>query len=574
MIVFTKIKYKNFLSAGNKFIEIELNKTNTTLIIGPNGSGKSAGIIDAIYFALYGKPYRKIKKDQIVNSINEKNCLVELEFEIGKTKYKICRGIRPNRFDIYIDGKLKENTSSIKDYQDYLEDSILKMNSTTMKQIVFLGSTTFVPFMRLCANDRRKVIEEILDIQVFSQMNQILKSRGATLASKYSDLQHKIKMVKTKIELKEEHRDELLQQKEEQIEQNNKQIECLREDIKKIEKESDELSLLIDSSLSKITKEGKLKTNSSELSTMLASIKKNRNKYKKEIVFFRENDECPTCNQIIHKEFRAESIKYREEKLKECEKAISLAEKTLEGFAKQLEEVAEIQKFINENERKMSTNNMRIRTISEHIRSLETANKKIFDEDYTENSSDVEKEIQGLRDELRNYQLEKSELSDTGQYYSLISTLLKDNGIKSQIIRNYLPTINSLIRKYLEILEFPCEFTFDENFNETLKSRYRDNFSYANFSEGQKLRIDLALLFAWRELARLRNSASTNLLVLDEIGSSSLDAEGTEAFLRIIEETTDNSNIFVITHDNSITDQFNRCLEYSLQDNFSVMKEY
>jgi len=573
MIVFNKVRYKNFLSAGNRFIEIQLDKTNTTLIIGDNGAGKSAGIIDAVYFALYGKPYRKLKQAQVVNSINQKNCLVELDFTIDKKKYKVRRGIKPNIFDIFIDGVLKENSAGLKDYQDYLENSILKMNSTTMKQIVFLGSTTFVPFMRLCTNDRRKVIEEILDIQVFSLMNQILKTRGATLATKYSELQNQIKMVRTKIELKEQHRDELAAAKGEQVAENERQIAQYRADIEAIEKESEIIHAAIDEALEEVTDETKVNKTSSELSLLISTIKKNQNKNEREIVFFKENDECPTCSQPIHKEFKAESIDSCQKKVDECSKAIDMAESRLSSLSARLGHISEVQKYISENERKVASNNTRIRTISEHVKALETANKKIQDENTNESASDVDKEIQGLGDDLSKMIKDKGGLADTGQYYSLISSLLKDSGIKSQIIRNYLPTINSLIRKYLEILEFPCEFTFDESFNETLKSRHRDQFSYANFSEGQKMRIDLALLFTWRELARLRNSASCNLLVLDEIGSSSLDAAGTEAFMRIIEETTDNSNIFVITHDNTITDQFARCLEYKLVDDFSVMME-
>lgn len=573
MVVFEVVRYKNFLSAGNQFLEIALNKSPTTLIVGPNGSGKTAGVIDAVFFALYGKPYRRLKKDQVINSINKKNCLVELEFSIGKRSYKVRRGIAPGIFEVYVDGELKQQDASFKDYQDWLENTILKMNPTTMKQIVFLGSTSFVPFMRISSGERRRVIEEILDIQVFSLMNRILKHRVTTVSNRYTEITHKIRLIDTQIELKERHHEELSMQKAQQIEDGLAQIERIRSDIESAEKEVDEIVALMSAHTEAISDQMVTKKQFNDLQQIVVQIGRNKRKYETEIKFFEETEECPTCLQNIGEEFKYRSIDARKKKVREFESGIGQANQRLETLKTRLEEISTIADEITDLERRMTAKRAEVSKSKEHIKSIEEMVEKLGVKTEEENGSGVLAEIELLKNDKISQMADKKNLAETGQYFSIISALLKDSGIKSQIIRNYLPTINSLIRKYLEILEFPCEFTFDENFEETMKSRYRDKFSYANFSEGQKMRIDLALMFTWRELARLRNSASCNLLVLDEIGSSSLDATGTEAFMRIVEETSDQSNIFIISHDNTIMDKFSRVIEYETVNNFSTFKE-
>jgi len=573
LLIFKKIRYKNFLSAGNNFLEITLDKDPTTLITGPNGSGKSAGIIDAIYFALYGKAYRKLKKDQIVNAINKKDALVELEFREGSREYMVRRGISPGVFEIYIDGKLKEQDASIKDYQDWLVDTVMKMNATTMKQIVFLGSTSFVPFMRLSTGERRKVVEEVLDIQVFSFMNQILKSRASTLSTIYGDIQSKIKILTTKISLLKSHQQEISQQKDSQIEKNNDQIELMQKEIVKLQGQISKANSEVEILLEYISDESSVRNNHNEMKSIISSIRRNSNSHTQNIKFFTENSDCPTCNQEIQDDFKASAITDAEDKLNKCLIGLEKANGVVESTEARLNEISETQSLIHSLERDSHSHQTRISTIQEHSDSLRLSNENIANENSEDDATNHQDEIDELDLALNKVEKTRLSVAEQGQYFSLISSLLKDNGIKSRIIQNYLPTINSLIRKYLEILEFNCEFTFNESFEETIKSRYRDKFSYANFSEGQKMRIDLALLFSWRELARIRNSASTNLLVLDEIGSSSLDAEGTAAFMRIIKESADESNVFVISHDSSIIDQFNNSIEYRLEDNFSIMSD-
>lgn len=572
MIVFSKVSYKNFLSAGNVPIVIELDRRPTTLITGPNGAGKSAGVIDAIYFALYGKAYRKLKKDQIVNAINKKNALVELEFSTDNKTYKVIRGISPGVFEIYVDGKLKEQDASIKDYQDWLVDSVLKMNATTMKQIVFLGSTSFVPFMRLSTGERRKVIEEILDIQIFSTMNQLVKSKASSLSILYSDAQSEIKLIMSKIKLLEKHSAEIATHKDEAIKKNLEQIRLSKIEYKKLSKKISEISPRISELKESIADADKVQSQISDIRGIIRSLEVNEARFKSSIEFFEDNTDCPTCGQDIDEDFRKAAVDATEKKLVANSDGISKARAMVEDFSRRMEEILEIQDEISNLSTELAALTARKDTIEQHQVKLVESNEELANETVIRSKDSPDSEIVTLTESMNKHISNRDGVAEKVKYYTLISGLLKDNGIKSKIIRSYLPTINSLIRKYLEILEFNCEFSFNENFEETIKSRYRDNFSYANFSEGQKMRIDLALLFTWRELANIRNSASTNLLVLDEIGSSSLDSEGTSSFMRIITQTSDKSNVFVISHDSTIMDQFSSIIEYELVDNFSRIK--
>jgi len=573
MIVFKSVRYQNFLSTGKKMLEIDLTKTSTTVIVGDNGTGKSSGIIDAVFYALYGKAYRKINLPQIINSINNKNLLVELDFEIDGKEYTIRRGLKPKVFDVFVDGELKEQDASTGDYQNWLENTVLKMNATTMKQIVFLGSTSYTPFMRLTAAERRKVVEEILDIQIFSIMNKILKQRASSLGNLYENIKNDLRLMANTIDLKMRHRNELDQQKESAIEENTQEIELLTKNVALISEEITQFEGECDEIIKEIVDQAKTEKNHRELSTIIARIESSKRAHEDDLQFFESNDECPTCRQEIADDHKSQIIEKNQKAVDQCVSNIQQACQKLEEFEARLSEIKQLQSALQRKENSLGASRVRVSEIERRIASLVEKNKQLANKSEDDSISTLDAEIKQLEFESFEKRKERDELAGEAQYLSVISGMLKDDGIKSQIVRNYLPTINSLIRKYLEILEFPCEFTFDENFNETMKSRFRDTFSYANFSEGQKMRIDLALLFTWRELARLRNSASTNLLVLDEIGSSSLDSAGTEAFMRIIEETAVGSNVFVITHDDTVTDKFERTIHYSLKDNFSHMVE-
>jgi len=573
MITFSRVRYKNFLSAGNKFIELDLDKNPTTLIIGKNGSGKSAGIIDAIFFCLYGKSYRKLKKDQIINSINKKNCLVELEFSEGSTEYKIIRGIKPNIFEIYVNGVLREQDAALKDYQAWLENSVLKMNSVTMRQIVFLGSTSYIPFMKLNAFERRKVVEEILDIQIFSIMNNLLKSKMNVLNNVKKDVVTKIEMLQSKVELLEQHQLELSKQKEDEIVRNVEEIEKLELQIDGLLNQISDITEEIDQLRKTITDFSDVNNIYTEMSNILNGISWNRKKTNKTLSFFETTDICPTCEQVVEDDFKTSKVNELQNKQDEYDSAIGEIEKKLSELHSRLEEIKSTNEMINEREIKIREINTRISAVKNHLESLQRRNSALMNETDTDDKKDESERLDELRKKIDELTETKKSSSEILHYFTLISSLLKDNGIKTYIIKTYVPIINSLIRKYLEILEFNCEFSFDENFEETIKSRHRDNFAYANFSEGQKLRIDLALMFTWRELARLRNSAATNLLVLDEIGSSSLDADGTSAFMRIINEISDNTNVFVITHDKSVMDLFDNVIEYCVHNNISRIVE-
>jgi len=540
-------------------------------------SHNSSGVIDSIFFALYGKSFRKLKKEQLVNSINRKNCVVELVFSIGSTKYKIVRGIKPNVFEIYVNNKLHKQPASLKDYQDWLENTVLKMNETTMKQIVFLGSSTYVSFMRLSAKERRNVVEEILDIQVFSLMNEVVKEKLSKLKETYHDTQKKIDIINSEIRLLESHKEKMNAERVDRIEDYRAKIDkalAVLADLNEAAKKDTEQ---IDSLSASIVKKEQTEKEANELKFLKKRIDANVKKLKSSLSFFETTDVCPTCEQAICDEVKSNKVDELKNKLSNVVLGSEQAERALEEFESKLAEMNAIHEKICSIEKRIIETNSRIASGKQYIETLEKEMNDLVNKDKDDSSlTEIDDEISSKRAEKIEAENELSEIADMSQYHKTLMVMLKDDGIKKQIINNYLPTINSLIRKYLEILEFPCEFTFDDEFNETMKSRYRDVFSYENFSEGQKLRIDLATLFTWRELAKLRNSASCNLLVLDEIGSSSLDAEGTEAFLKIISAVSaENNNVFIISHDSYVneTDSTSRFLKYTIKNNFSVVEE-
>lgn len=569
MIIFNKIRYKNILSTGNKFVEINLNKNPTTLIIGKNGSGKSQ-MIDALTFALYGKAFRKIILAQLVNSINKKKLVVELEFTIGTTNFKIERGLYPATFKIYIDNVLKKQEAAYKDYQKYLENNILKMSEKTFRQIVVLGSTSYIPFMRLTTGDRRLVVEDLMDIQVFSLMNFIIKNRTSNIEDKYNEVLNNLKILNNSLELKKQHLKEMKGKTVEQIEDNNIEIEKNNNRINDIKKNIDDIRSEIKLLSNNIIDKKELENSKSKIDGFRIQIKSNIDKYDKRINFLKDSTHCPTCEQQIEESFKVNHICETNKKKDISLSGLTKARNEINKITSKLNDIQNILISIQGKEKDIYKLNGELSTLNTHISKLISDNKKLIGID---NSFFDESVLDDIVKEINKYKEERNNKSSDLYYYSIIIELLKDSGIKSKIIRSYLPIINKLIRKYLDILEFNIDFRFDESFTETIISRNRYNFSYANFSEGEKMRIDLCLLFTWRELSRLRNSAATNILIFDEIGDSSLDSEGFEAFMKIIDESAKNQNVFIISHKGDImTDKFRDVIRFDKVGNFTEIK--
>jgi len=552
MITFKTVRYKNFLSTGNKFSEIKIDNSRTTLMIGTNGAGKST-FMDAISFGLFGKPFRKIKLGQLVNSINNKNCQVELEFSVGNKDFLIRRGLKPAKFEIYIDGEMKDQDAKAKDQQDFLERYVLKMNEKSFRQIVVLGSGSFVPFMRLSAGDRRSIIEELLDIQIFSVMNDLVKSRIGDNKGGITDVAHRIELLEQSIQIQENHLKELQENKEESIITKRAEITRCNEQIEEINTEISKLKSSVTDYKVKQEKHKKLRNYST-------SFKSKKQNVSKQLELVTNHKECPACKQDIDDKHRAEVTK----KLTKEENELITA---MEDIASEIEKVTD---RINEIESillQITNKNSSITGINEYINRL-TMDLEI---DIEEKEINVDtKEIDSKKIQLDAERETKYTLQESSHHLNTVQELLKDSGIKTVIIRNYLPLINQLINKYLSELNFYINFELDEAFNETIKSRGRDAFQYGSFSEGEKLRIDLALLFTWREVAKLKSSVATNLLILDEIFDSSLDTTGIEDFLGILNSLGEETNTFVISHKgDQILDKFGRVIYVEKEKNFS-----
>ena len=565
MIYFKTIKWKNFLSTGNVFSEVKLNSHNNTLIIGENGAGKST-ILDAICFALYNKPFRNINKPQLVNSINKKDMVVELEFSIGKNEYKVRRGMKPGVFEVLQNDVLLNQDAAARDYQETLETQILKLNYKSFCQVVILGSASFVPFMQLPLGQRREIIEDLLDLQIFSKMNVILKEKNSTLNSDLRDLDYQIDMANEKLVLQEEHIKTIKKNIHKQIEENNAKIQAARENIDREGGVVAKLSMKIDELHAKISDHDKVKGKLTKLQRFEAQVSEKINKLEKEVTFFENHDNCPTCRQEIITDFKCETITNRKKQIEDTRKGSTLLTNELEVIRGQLSEYEKINSEIIDLNMKVMVINSNItnqnKYISELIRDNETLNKDHGEVD--------QNNIEELKKRLKEFKKKKEEGLNTLELYKAAGLILKDTGIKAQIIKQYVPIINKLINKYLAALDFFVNFELDENFNETIKSRFRDEFSYASFSEGEKMRINLAILFTWRAVAKLRNSASTNLLIMDEIFDGSLDSTGTDEFLKILEQLTNDTNTFIISHKtDALLDKFESILRFEKHHNFS-----
>lgn len=566
MISFSKVRYKNFLSTGNYFTEISLNTNPTTLIIGENGAGKST-FLDAITFGLFGKPFRNINKPQLVNSINDKDCVVEVEFSIASKQYKIVRGIKPNQFEIYCDGVLLNQDAKAKDYQDQLEKLILKMNYKSFTQIVILGSTNFTPFMQLSAADRRSVIEDLLDIQIFSAMNVVVKNKLNSYKSEATQLKIQIDATKGKIELHKKHLEELkrntkdiVDAKKQEVTENNTALETLAT-------ESTAKDSQIDALLLQVSDEDVSNKKFTKLNQLEAKIEGNIQKLEKDIEFYSVNSTCPTCDQAINN---------KEEKVHSCNSKITELGDGLKKLKDESDAVLQRINTIKSTQKELKTleqDLVRINTSSKQIRNY--VKKLEVEIDEIENrpamSNEFKAQSKTLLNELQTYNDNRKTASESITNYDIISQLLKDGGIKSKIIKQYIPVINKLVNKYLASMDFFVNFNLDEEFKESIKSRHRDDFSYENFSEGEKKRIDLALLFTWRAVAKMKNSANTNLLIFDEVFDGSLDTNGTEEFLKLINMFSD-ANIFVISHKGDVlADKFKHTIKFGKVKNFSQM---
>lgn len=569
MIVFKVIRWKNFLSTGNIFTEVELNKESNVLIVGENGAGKST-ILDAITFALFGKPYRNINKPQIVNSVNGKDCLVELEFTIGDKSYAIRRGIKPALFEVYVDGTLIDQSSTSKDYQDMLEKTILKMNYKSFTQIVILGSASFTPFMQLTPNDRRQVIEDLLDIQIFSNMNQVVKEKVSTLKNLVNELKIKIESTKEKIELHKNHIESLKKNNKELLERKESEFANNAAEVVRLQEENVTIEDQVTALMQQIEEIGTPAKKQKVLTSYQAKIEANKSKVEKEIEFFSTNENCPTCRQAIEESVKEETIHECKSKLNEYDEGLIKLREEQDKVLEQLKKVEELQKQISKLQSSMLTNNTSIIHVQKYIKTLTNEIDELNDR--LTSNRDHKDQSKKLLEELTQHVEKRREAADEKQYYDVASQLLKDGGIKSKIIKQYLPIINKLINKYLAAMDFFVNFHIDEEFKETIKSRNRDDFSYENFSEGEKTRINLALLFTWRNIARIKNSVNTNLLILDEIFDSSLDSVGIDCLMAVL-SGLDKINIFIISHKgDSLHDKFQHVIRFEKKGNFSQKK--
>jgi DNA repair exonuclease SbcCD ATPase subunit len=566
MIIFRNIRWRNLLSTGNYFTEINLSTNTNTLVVGENGSGKST-MLDALCFALFGKPFRDINKPQLLNSINGKDCVVEVEFDTGNKSYKICRGIKPNLFEIFCNGDLVNQEAASRDYQEYLEKFILKLNYKSFTQIVILGSASFTPFMQLKAADRREIIEDLLDIQIFSTMNGLVKERLTNNKDLTAEKKHEIDLTKQKYDMQKKHIDELKQNNEDKVKEYDTEIRShsntvstLLSNVATLTTETEKLQLVV---ATKIETETKVK----KITKLESQIESNLSKFQKDISFFQSHDNCPTCRQTIADSFKEEELGSLSTKVAECQHGLSELEKKLLEEQNKLNSINETQKLINQKQVEIATANTTITETNKMIARLQ----KLIDE--LKNSKVVtdleEQRLKELKDSLLLQQEDLKRLIEEKSYYEVASNLLKDSGIKTKIVKQYLPVINKLVNKYLASLDFFVNFNLDESFKETIKSRHRDEFTYNNFSEGEKQRIDMALMLTWRAVAKLKNSSNTNLLILDETFDSSLDANGTEELMKIL-HMLEGVNLFVISHKGDILqDKFANVIRFTKEKNFS-----
>jgi DNA repair exonuclease SbcCD ATPase subunit len=571
MIHFKSCKWKNFLSTGDEFIEVKLDRSPTTLIVGQNGAGKST-LLDALSFGLFGKPHRDIAKIQLVNSINGKKAIVEVEFDIGNAEFKIVRGIKPNKFEIWQNGNMINQASSMRDFQKFLETNILKLNHKSFHQVVVLGSSSFIPFMQLPAWSRRAVIEDLLDIQIFSKMNMLLKERNSKIKDELSDINHQIDIYKTKMDSQQKYINNLQSINKDMIEQKRNSIEDHKTEINNLFEDSKEVGKNL---TALITAEEKSQSvfmdRMSDIKTAQAQ---NTGKIKslvKDARFFEDNDNCPTCEQEIDssiKQVKLTAIKKDasdvQNQIEQIQKEVAIAEREGTEIKNKLNELRQRQQRINSNNDKITVIQREVDKVQKEINGLSSQSGDL---------KGAKQELNDLRESKDVSTEKKLQYVEERTYNEVIGEMLKDTGIKTKVIKQYLPVMNRLINNYLQILDFFVAFHLDENFNETIRSRHRDSFNYASFSEGEKQRIDLSLLFTWRQIAKMKNSASRNLLILDETFDSSLDVDGVENLTKILSTLDDDSNVFIISHKGDVLEnKFRSKIEFFKHKNFSKIR--
>ena len=567
MITFRSVKWKNFLSTGNQFTEIQLDYAPTTLIIGENGAGKST-ILDALCFALFNKPFRNISKSQLVNSVNGNGTIVEVEFNVNNKDVKVVRGIKPNKFEVWIGDTMINQDANARDYQKHLEQQILGLNYRSFTQVVILGSSTFVPFMQLSTKARREVVEDILDIKIFSLMNFLLKNKNKSLLEDIRDVEYNYDLTKEKVNLQEKFIEEVVNNKSALVAENQQKlwdnkstIDYRRDDVKALEIENENLSFDAEE---RVKVEQKLK----KLTQTEAALQNRKSEHDRQIKFFKDNDECPSCEQPITESTKQTQIESRTTKIAEIENGIADLQRM------ESEEQDNLQSILTDLET-IRKNDVEKAKILSSIAELEKFNAKLEKDIAAYENGSVSEEdkikLAELKGQIKSIEEQKTKLNEDKFYIDVARNLLQDSGIKTKIVKQYLPIMNKLVNTYLSSMDFFVNFNIDENFNETIKSRFRDEFSYASFSEGEKMRIDLALLFTWRAIAKMKNSTNTNLLILDEIFDSSLDNAGTDDFLKIL-NTFDKQNVFVISHkQDMLFDKFRNIIQFKKEKNFSRM---
>ena len=569
MILFKTVRYKNFLSSGNVFTQIDLDRSKTTLIIGENGAGKST-MLDALTFGLFGKPFRNVNKPQLVNSINEREAVVEVEFYVGKKHILVRRGIKPNLFEIETDGTQLQQNANVRDFQEFLEKNVLKLNYKSFTQIVILGNSSFVPFMQLRAADRRDIIEDLLDIQIFSSMNNILKSYAIDNKIKIDENKLARDLLENKIDLKENYILQLKRKTKTLITKYEKDIKKSLDEKDSRIKQIDEINKSVEEFLNEVSDAKQVNDKHDKLAEYQRSILRNVDSEQKNISFFESNDDCPTCKQNIDHAFKHKEIIQKQKKIEEFKSAVDKIDGELDETRNRLSAIQSIQENIQNHQTTIQSINNGISVIDQYVKKQQE-NINHLEQD-TGDINDERKKLKEYGKEFKEIEVQTEELIEEKFIHETARNILKDEGIKSRIIKQYLPIMNKLINKYLTQMNFFVSFNLDENFNEEIKSRYRDDFTYDSFSEGEKMRIDLSLLFTWRTVAKLKNSVNTNLLILDEVFDSSLDGEGTDEFMKIVNEQGTTTNVFVISHKgDTLYDKFRVHMKFEKRKNFSVI---
>ena len=564
MIKLKTVRWKNFLSTGNQFLEVNLDKEPMTLIVGKNGAGKST-LIDAITFSLFGKPFKKINKGQLVNTVNEKNLLTEVEFSLGNSDWKVRRGIKPAVFEIFNNGKVINQDAKSTDYQKYLEDKVLKLNFKSFTQIVVLGSASFVPFMQLSANDRRVIIEDILDIGIFSIMKNLLKDRFSVLKEELDELEYEIKLLQEKIKLQEKHTKELEEETKQKRKTDLDKIKETEQEIVKLNKEIEEHQARVKSILDSIQDRSSVDKKESELDKYRSQIKKNLKKLNKDKKFFENNENCPTCEQDIDETFKRKKLLDVSDDIEEMDDGLDKLQVELDKVYERIKEISDFTQEMQSEESQVVQKTSNIQAHNNFIRHL-SEQLETSQEDPDVDKSNL------LNRELEKNKITRTQYTEQKRYYNILATILNDKGIKTRIIKKYLPVINNHVNMYLKDMDFFVNFQLDENFNETIKSRHRDDFSYYSFSEGEKKRIDIALLLTWRHIASMRNSVNVNLLILDEVFDASLDQAGVDDLMKLF-NILNKTNLFIISHKlDVLDDKFPAKITVEKYQNFTTME--